>query len=60
MPRLIERRQFQKYSGLGLAVASTASILGSVGDSYKTTDKPEFWKDGDYPPVSEEIVETDL
>jgi carotenoid cleavage dioxygenase-like enzyme len=60
MTNKIDRRKFLQYSGLGLAAASSSSLLGGCADSYNTSDNPEFWKTGNYPSVSTEVTETNL
>jgi len=54
------RRAFLQYSGLGLAAASAGSLLSACGSRYDTAENPEFWKTGNYPPVTEEVTETAL
>ena len=56
----IDRRRFLQYSGYGLATASASALLAGCGDTYNTAENPEFWKVGDYPPVTEEVTETAL
>lgn len=58
----MKRRQFLRYSGMGaLATAGTGSLLlGGCADKYDTAENPEFWRTGNYPPVSKEITETEL
>jgi carotenoid cleavage dioxygenase-like enzyme len=51
----LKRRNFLQYSGLGLAAASSGALLGGCSDSYDTAENPQFWKEGSYPPVLEEI-----
>jgi carotenoid cleavage dioxygenase-like enzyme len=60
MKNKVDRRQFLQYSSYGLAAASAPVLLGGCGDSYDTAANPEFWKEGDYPPVTEEVTETAL
>lgn len=54
------RRRFLHYSGLGLAAASATPLLSACGDRYDTPENPEFWKEGDFPPVKKEITESAL
>ena len=56
----VDRRRFLQYSGYGLVAASGAGLLNGCGDSYNTAENPEFWKVGNYPPVTEEVSETAL
>ena len=55
-----DRRRFLQYSGYGLAGVSATALLGGCGDTYDSAENPEFWKVGDFPPVSEEVTETGL
>lgn len=55
--RNIDRRTFIRYSGMGLAAGS---LLAACGDKYDSAENPEFWKVGNYPPVSKELTATAL
>ncbi|MFK8050870.1 MAG: carotenoid oxygenase family protein [Halioglobus sp.] len=60
MKNAIERRTFIKYSGCGLVGAATSSALTGCSDQYNTPENPEFWREGNYPPVSKEVTESRL
>jgi len=60
MSNKIDRRTFIKYSGLGLASVSLTSLLGGCSRKYDPQEFPEFWKVGNFLPVSEEVTETGL
>ena len=59
MSRDISRRALLQYSGLGLAAAGS-SLLSGCGERYDTVENPTFWKEGNFPPVTEEVSETSL
>jgi carotenoid cleavage dioxygenase len=60
MGRKVNRRAFLKYSGLGMIAASYASLLAGCSRKYDSQEYPEFWKVGNFLPVSEEVTSTDL
>jgi carotenoid cleavage dioxygenase len=54
------RRNFLRGSGVGLAGATALPLLSACSRRYDTPENPEFWKSGNYPPVSSEVTETQL
>ena len=38
---------------MGLAAGS---LLAACGDQYDSAENPQFWKVGNYPPVSKEVT----
>jgi len=56
----IDRRTFLKRSGLGLAAVSLTSLLGGCTRKYDPLEFPEFWKVGNFLPVSDEVTESGL
>jgi len=58
--RKIDRRTFLQYSALGLATVSTTSLLTACSKHDDSAAYPEFWKVGNFLPVSEESTKTAL
>ena len=56
----IDRRTFLKRSGLGLAAVSLTSLLGGCTRKYDPLEFPEFWKVGNFLPVSDEVTVSGL
>lgn len=56
----INRRSLLRYSGLGVAAYVTLPFVTACSDTYDTPENPEFWKAGNYPPVTEELTEEAL
>jgi carotenoid cleavage dioxygenase-like enzyme len=56
----MDRRTFLQYSTLGLAAASTTSLLPACSKGYDSAAYPEFWKVGNFLPVNEESTATAL
>ena len=55
----MKRRDFLKYGSASVAtLSSTAMISGCTEEN--ADDNNAFWRQGNFPPVSEEVVETDL
>lgn len=53
----MKRRDFLQYTGLGALGAAGASLLGGCGDGAPAL---KFWQQGNFRPVSEEVIVTDL
>jgi carotenoid cleavage dioxygenase-like enzyme len=53
---LMKRREFLKYTGASLA--STTLVTGCAEENADNEDA--FWRQGNFPPVSEEVTITDL
>ncbi len=55
----MKRRDFLKFSGAGAATLSSAALIGGCAE--ENTDDPDaFWRQGNFPPVTEEVTVTDL
>lgn len=53
----MKRRDFLQYTGLGAVGAASAAVLPGCS---KEENSYRFWQHGNYPPVGEEITETEL
>jgi carotenoid cleavage dioxygenase-like enzyme len=55
----MKRRDFLKYGGAGVATLSSGTLLTGCGEE-NADDKDAFWRQGNFPPVTEEVTVTDL
>ena len=55
----MKRRDFLKYGGAGLATLSSGPLLTGCAEE-NADDSNAFWRQGNFPPVTEEITVTDL
>jgi carotenoid cleavage dioxygenase-like enzyme len=55
----MKRRDFLKYGGAGLATISTTTLISGCAEE-NAGDPDAFWRQGNFPPVTEEVTETDL
>ena len=55
----MKRRDFLKYGGTGLATLSSGTLLTGCADE-NADDKDAFWRQGNFPPVTEEVTVTNL
>lgn len=55
----MKRRDFLKFGGASVAGLTTTALVGGCAEE-NTDDLSAFWRQGNFPPVSEEVSVTDL
>ena len=56
----MKRRDFLRYGSATVATISSASMMSGCAPEDDVDDENAFWRKGNFPPVTEEITETDL
>ena len=55
----MKRRDFLKYGGASVATLSSTALISGCAEE-NADDNDAFWRQGNFPPVTEEITETNL
>jgi carotenoid cleavage dioxygenase len=55
----MKRRDFLKYGGASIATLSSTALISGCAEE-NADDNDAFWRQGNFPPVTEEITETNL
>jgi hypothetical protein len=55
----MKRRDFLKYGSAGVASLSATTLISGCAEE-NADDKDAFWRQGNFPPVTEEVTETEL
>lgn len=55
----MKRRDFLKYGGVSVTTLSSATLLSGCAEE-NADDKDAFWRQGNFPPVTEEVTVSDL